>query len=156
MLLLFALPVQAQEAMGETTSRPLPRFASLKGDKVYARTGPGTRYPIQWVYERADLPVEITQEFDTWRKIRDIEGEGGWIHQSLLSGKRYAMLMAMEAQPLLQKAQDDARMVAMVESHAVLELDSVDKNWCEVNASGFSGWIHCEFLWGVYEGEAFE
>ena len=91
-LLLAAGPVVAQEAAPRAlpgvpvgTGLPIPRFAVLRSDEVNLRTGPGPRHPVDWVIRRRDLPVEITAEFDTWRRIRDIEGTEGWVHQSLLT-----------------------------------------------------------------------
>lgn len=154
-ILVFSFDAVAQ-TVGEVTNLPLPRFVSVRSDRVYARTGPGTRYPIKWVYERKDLPVEIVQEFDTWRKIRDMDGEEGWVHQSLLSGKRYAVVSADQGLPLYREPNDQSRAVALVEPKAILELDSCENQWCEVNASGLSGWIHYDNIWGVYEDERFE
>jgi len=157
LILLFFIPFSASAQMvGEVTKLPIPRFVSLRGDQVYARTGPGTRYPIKWVYQRKNLPVEIVQEFDTWRKTRDIDGEEGWIHQSLLSGKRFGMLKEGQAMPILKNNTDDARSVALVESGVILALNECDLEWCAVSASGFNGWISAKNLWGVYEGESFE
>ena len=87
-LLIVLLPslTWAQDSSGfRSTALPLPRFAALKSDKVYARAGPDQRYPVTWVYQKTGLPVEITQEYDAWRKIRDVDGGEGWVHKSLLS-----------------------------------------------------------------------
>lgn len=154
-VLLITFDAAAQTA-GEVTKLPLPRFVSIRADKVYARTGPGTRYPIKWVYQRRDLPVEIIQEFDTWRKIRDIDGEEGWVHQSLLSGQRFAIMNADQGRPIYRDPQEGSRAVAILQPGVILELDSCKKQWCEVRVSDFSGWIHYDFLWGVYENEEFE
>jgi SH3-like domain-containing protein len=151
-LLLFALPAHAQ-VIGEVTKLPIPRFASLNADQSFARSGPGTRFPIAWVYQRKHLPIEIVQEFDTWRKIRDIDGEEGWVHQSLLSGRRYAIQNTGQPIPILKSKTDDSRIVAMVESGAVLKLNECESPWCNVSASGFRGWISTLSIWGVYEGE---
>ena len=155
LFLSLSVPSVAQ-TVGEVTKLPIPRFVSLRGEQVYARTGPGTRYPIQWVYQRKNLPVEIVQEFDTWRKIRDIDGEEGWVHQSLLSGNRLAILRDGQAIPMLKSNSDDTRPVALVESGAILEVNACQDDWCSVSQSGFNGWIQTKNLWGVYEGEHFE
>src|SRR5258706_546116 len=77
-------------------SLPLPRFVSLKSEEANVRTGPGTRYPIQWVYHRAGMPVEIVEEYDLWRKIRDVEGTTGWVHKTMLAGNRTALIKGKE------------------------------------------------------------
>ncbi len=78
----------AEPPKGSNTGLPLPRFAALKTDDVNLRTGPGTRYPIDWVYKRRDLPVQIEREFEVWRLIADSEGVKGWVHQATLTGRR--------------------------------------------------------------------
>jgi SH3-like domain-containing protein len=156
LLLTLSTPAVNAQTVGEITKLPIPRFVSLRGDQVFARTGPGTRYPIKWVYQRKNLPVEIVQEFDTWRKIRDIDGEEGWVHQSLLSGKRFGSLKDGQAMPMLKSNNDDSRPVALVESGVILSLNECVVEWCSVSQSGFNGWISANSLWGVYEGETFE
>ena len=151
-MILSSFPAVAQ-TIGEVTKLPLPRFASIRSDKTYARTGPATRYPIKWIYQKNNLPVEIIQEFDTWRKIRDIDGEEGWIHQSLLSGKRFGIVKVDESVPLLRSNNDESKPVALVESGALLAIDSCIDAWCEVDASGYDGWIQADSLWGVYDRE---
>lgn len=156
-LLLLVHPVGAQTVtVGDVTKLPVPRFVSVRSDRVYARTGPGTRYPIQWIYQQKNLPVEIVQEFDTWRKIRDIDGQEGWVHQSLLSGKRFAMFKSTQAEPLLRTKAVDARPVALVEPRSLMEIRSCESGWCDLAASGYTGWMPVESLWGVYEGEQIE
>jgi len=145
-----------RQIRGDITNSPIPRFVSIRSDRVYARAGPGTRYPIKWIYERKDLPVEIIQEFDTWRKVRDIDGEDGWVHQSLLSGRRFAFMSADQGLPLYRKPRDDSRPVAIVQPRAILGIDSCKNAWCSVSVSGLTGWIQSKNLWGVYEGEQFK
>ena len=157
LICLILMPVTlVAQTVGDSTGLPLPRFVSLRGDQVYSRTGPGTRYPIKWVYQRKNLPVEIIQEFDNWRKIRDIDGEEGWVHQSLLSGSRYVVQNAGQAIPMHKKPADDARAVALIESRAVMSLEGCTDNWCEVQSSGYEGWVAYNSIWGVYEGERIE
>lgn len=134
---------------------PVPRFVSLRSEKVFVRTGPALRYPIKWVYSRPDLPVEVVQEFDTWRKIRDIDGDEGWVHQSLLSAKRAALVKA-EGEVNLNKGPDMATPVlARLEPKVVAHVAACVPGWCEVEAGGYKGWAERKYLWGVYEAEQF-
>lgn len=139
-----------------TTDLPLPRFVSLKSDKVYMRTGPALRYPIKWVYTRENLPVEIVQEFEQWRKIKDIDGEEGWVHQSLLSGERTVLVKSDDLIPLREKDSADARMVARLEPMVVAHIEKCGAaGWCGVEAGGYEGWVERKFLWGIYPDEVF-
>ena len=134
----------------------IPRFVSLRSDKVFVRTGPALRYPIKWVYKRKNMPVEIIQEFDTWRKIKDIDGEEGWIHQSLLSGRRHGIAQADNPILIFKKPDKTARNLAEVENDNVLRVHKCQTFWCDVEIKGFSGWIEKKSLWGVYQDEEFD
>src|SRR5581483_4541065 len=96
---------EADTSKGSATSLPLPRFVALRSDDVNLRSGPGTRYPIEWVYKRRDLPVEILREFEVWRLVQDSDGIKGWVHQATLTGRRSLMVVGAERQ--LRDAADD-------------------------------------------------
>ena len=138
-----------------STDLPLPRFVSLNSDKVYVRTGPANRYPIKWVYQKRNMPVEIIQEFENWRKVRDFETGEGWIHQSMLSGERTALIKSEDLVPLREDANTGARMVARIEPYALASLEKCASEWCRVEAGSYHGWIERNFLWGIYEDEDF-
>jgi SH3-like domain-containing protein len=131
---------------------PIPRFASLRSDEVNVRTGPGTRYPVDWVFKRKSMPVEIVAEFDNWRKIRDWQGASGWVHQSLLTGKR-SFLIASKAASLHKTPSASAEVVAKLEPEVLGEIRSCSGDWCRVKTSAVSGWIERTDLWGVYKSE---
>jgi len=126
---------------------------SVKSDKVFVRSGPGVRYPIKWVFKKKGYPIEVIQEFDTWRKIRDHEGEEGWIHQTLLSGKRRALIIEPKGVTIFKKPIIDAKPVAFLEENVVTAVNQCAATFCQVEISGFKGWIERKSLWGVYEAE---
>jgi SH3-like domain-containing protein len=132
---------------------PLPRFASLRSDEVNVRTGPGTRYPVDWVFKRKAMPVEIVAEYENWRKIRDWQGASGWVHQSLLSGKR-SFIVPSQAVSLHRTPTPSAEVVAKLEPEVMGEIQSCTGDWCRVKVSGgVSGWLARTDLWGVYKSE---
>src|SRR6185437_12015887 len=96
-IVLAVAPVAVRAAgdmgVGQVSGLPIPRFVSLKSDKVNVRGGPNRDQEVRWVYTRAGMPVEITAEFENWRRIRDWEGSEGWVYHSLLSGKRTAVVV---------------------------------------------------------------
>ena len=145
---------QVTQASGPSASGlPLPRFVSLSSDKVRARSGPGLRYPIEWEYRRDGLPVEVIKEFENWRKVVDIDGQGGWIHVSLLSGDRTALINAPSNVVLREAPLAQSPGVAAMQPALVVDLERCLEQWCRVRRADFSGWIERNFLWGVYEGE---
>lgn len=135
---------------------PLPRFVSLKSDEVNVRTGPGTRYPIQWVYRRSGMPVEIIEEYDLWRKIRDSEGNGGWVHKSMLEGKRNIMINSKEARVVRIDPEPQAKPILKAEPKVVARLMECQQDWCRIQISGRKGWIEKKYIWGVYASEKFD
>lgn len=128
------------------------RFASLRSDEVNVRTGPGSRYPIEWVFKRKAMPVEIVAEFENWRKIRDWQGASGWVHQSLLSGKR-SFIVSSKAASLHKTPATSAEIVAKLEPEVMGEIRSCTGDWCRVRVSNVSGWIQRTGMWGVYKSE---
>ncbi|QIG48769.1 hypothetical protein G5V57_14160 [Nordella sp. HKS 07] len=138
---------------------PLPRFVSLKADKINVRRGPSSEHQVAWVYQRRGLPVEITAEFENWRRIRDSDGDEGWVYQSMLSGKRMALVAPwrkQEAVPMYASPSDSAGLVAMVKAGVVATIEDCTGDWCNLSASGYQGWITQSMLWGAYPGEQIE
>jgi SH3-like domain-containing protein len=161
-LLAFPIPLRidaAAQTTGRGTGLPLPRFVSIKSDNVNVRRGPGQEYDIAFTFVRANLPVEITLEFDNWRKIRDSDGAEGWIFHSLLSGDRTALIAPWQAEgniPIRTRARADAAIVAYLEPGVIATVQECDGAWCLLGIEGYEGWISQDSLWGVYPGEQFE
>lgn len=152
LLALLATPLSAFAQAGRTTGLPLPRFVSLGADEVNLRFGPGEGYPIAWILTREGLPVEIVEEFDTWRKVRLHDGDLGWIHGSLLSSRR-TVLVADAIRALRQTPDPDARIVLRAEPGVIGQLLDCDGSWCRVEIEGRRGWLQRAEFWGVLPDE---
>ena len=142
---------QAQER-GPVTNLPLPRFVSLKASEGNVRRGPSLTHRIDWVFKRKDAPLEITAEHGHWRRVRDRDGAGGWIHYSLLSGARTA-IVERDMLELLSKPLEGAMVVARLELGVIAHLEDCSTDWCEVTAGGYDGWARKAHLWGVKPDE---
>ena len=146
----------AQQATGPSTGLAVPRYVSLKSDRVNMREGPSKDHRTSWIFERAGLPVEITAEFDTWRKIRDSEGTEGWVLHSLLSGRRTALVAPWKKDvvlPLRSGADDGSGIVANLQPGVLGSVKRCDGTWCRIYGDGFDGYIRQVNLWGVYPDE---
>ncbi len=152
LMVFFSFSVVAEDE--KASGLPVPRFVTLATDEVNLRTGPGLRYPIRLIVRKTGLPVEIIREFDVWRQVRDRDGDEGWVHKSMLSGKR-AVIVKGSVQTLLKKPASDARPVARLEPGVVAGLDICRADWCLVEVASYEGWIERENLWGVYPDEIF-
>ena len=165
MLCLF-LPAGEEahaQQTGQATGLQLPRFVSLKSKRVNLRVGPGRDYAVQWLYIKPGLPVEIIQEFDRWRRIRDAQGTEGWVYHTLLSGKRTAIVSPWENAEERKKtakfvamhttASSSAGITARLQPGLIVKIDSCNTGWCKVTADGSDGHVQKQRLWGVYEKE---
>lgn len=163
-LILAVTSAQAQQTsqtgpIGKVSGLPLPRYVSLKSDRVNLREGPAKDHRTTWVFERAGLPVEITAEFETWRKVRDSEGTEGWVLHSLLSGRRTALVAPWkknEVFTLFSQPNNNAAPAARLQSGVIANIKTCDGTWCRVSGEGFDGYIQQTNLWGVYPNEKIE
>lgn len=151
--------VSAPQERGEVTfgesGLPLPRFVSISANRANLRTGPGEQYPIMWVYEKKLYPLEIVEEYEQWRKVRDLEGSEGWIHVVLLSGKRTGLITG-GVRILFEEPDVTSAPVARIEAGVIGEIIECLENWCQIDVGPEEGWIRTDGLWGTYLGEIFD
>lgn len=167
-LVVLLLGGTTAEAWAQQTGLPLPRFASTRSSPINVRVGPGTRYEVAWVYVKPGTPVEIIQEYDTWRKVRDFDGSEGWIHQNLLQGKRSGLVApwrAGEQIALYSGKREDGGVRAYLPAGFVVDITECDGTWCAVSATDhplgvnpttYAGYLPQDALWGVYKDETFD
>src|SRR5438094_124213 len=149
----------AGEVIGPKSGLPMPRFVSLKPDRVNVRGGPTRDHEVTFVYTRAGLPVEITAESENWRRIRDWEGAEGWVYHSMLSGRRTAVVKSKEKDalvPLRAKADAASEITAQLQSGVLGQVKNCSGAWCRIVGAGFDGWVDQDRLWGVYPNEKVE
>jgi SH3-like domain-containing protein len=159
--LVLALACAAAQAGtdGMASGLPVPRFVSLKADRVTVRGGPDKDHDVSWIYTRVGWPVEITAEFENWRRIRDSDGSEGWVYHSLLSGKRMAAVqlkIRTDLAPLYAKPDDKSPVTARLQVGVLGAVRHCNGTWCEIFGDGFDGWIEQNELWGVYPDEKIE
>ncbi len=167
--LLFASSAQAEPSVATGTvaeqsgvglsGLPIPRFVSITAARVNLRMGPGRQYPIAWILQRRHLPVEIVEEFEHWRKIRERSGEVGWVHKTMLSGKRMGLVIngskTGELTPAYAEA-SESKPIMMAEAGAIGEISQCQGEWCAIRFEKRNAWMRRDTLWGVYPGEEFE
>ena len=147
----------AKPARMTPSGLPVPRFASLKAERVFVRQGPSNENAVSWVYLRKGWPVEVIAEQDVWRRIRDKDGQMGWIHSRLLDGARTAVVQGTNMQALRRKPDGEARPVAWAEPGVVLRLKHCEQIWCEVEGqNSIDGWLERNALWGLLPDERIE
>lgn len=155
---IIAAVAPAHAAATGPSGLPLPRFVSLKADRVNMRVGPGRGYQVEWLYLKRGLPMEVIQEFDNWRKVRDSEGNEGWILHSLLSGKRTAIVAPWEQGAarlidMMATPSKEAGLTARVEPGVVAQVSECEGDFCLIEAKSVKGYVARADLWGVYPDE---
>jgi len=140
---------------GSVTNLPLPRYVSLKGGEGNARRGPSLSHRIDWVFRHAGMPLRVVAEFGHWRRVEDQDGAGGWVHYSLLSGVRTA-IVRKDMLELLAKPDEHSNVVARAEAGAIVRLHECNPTWCRVSGGGEKGWVPKSAIWGVDADETRE
>ena len=140
---------------GSVTGLEIPRFVSLKSNDVNIRVGPSVNYPIKLKYVFQNLPLEIIDEFDVWRKSRDHEDNIGWVHKSLIKGERYILISDKNNKNIQLFSRPGGRVIGLVKKKNVLELKSCTLNWCKVSKNSIRGWVLKKYIWGVYGSEIY-
>ncbi|RDW14524.1 SH3 domain-containing protein [Paracoccus thiocyanatus] len=137
---------------GPVTNLPLPRYVSLKGGEGNARRGPSLSHRIDWVFRHAGMPLRVVAEFGHWRRVEDQDGAGGWVHYSLLSGVRTA-IVTQDMLDLLARPEPRADVMARAEAGAIVRLHECTLDWCRVSGGGEKGWVLKTAIWGVEPDE---
>ena len=150
-----ATKTECQPDVGCVTNLPLPRFVSLKGSEGNARRGPGLTHRIDWVFTRAGMPLLVTAEYENWRRVEDLEGAGGWVHYTLLSGVR-TVLVTLDMAEFRHAPKDDATVIAQAEMGVVGRILECNLDWCRIALDGPRGWVRKSAIWGVKADEIIE
>lgn len=130
---------------------PVPRYVSLKFDKVNARSGPGDDHRLLWVYRVRGLPVQVVAETAEWRRVCDPEGALVWVHKRTTDGRRMTMNTHADPWPLRRRPKLESRVVAYLNSRALATLIRCEDGWCRVRAGDVTGWVPQGELWGTSE-----
>lgn len=149
---IFLVGAAVAQDRGPVTNLPMPRYVSMKASEGYARRGPSLSHRIDWVYKHRNLPLEITAEYGHWRRVRDRDGLGGWMHYSLLSGVR-TVIVETDMLPLRRMPADEAAVAAHAETGVVARLGECSPEWCKISIDRVSGWVRKPALWGVKPDE---
>ena len=156
LLLLCGAAAAEPAGRGPETNLPLPRFVSLNTDEANVRRGPGLSHRIDWVFLRKGAPLEVTAEHGHWRRVRDQDLAGGWVHHALLRGARTAVVTAVPETVLRTDPVEAAGAVARLETGVVARLEECGPAWCRLDAEGWDGWAPKSALWGVRADEIFD
>ena len=140
---------------GSITGLDIPRFVSLKSNDVNLRVGPSINYPIKLKYIQENLPIQVIDEFDVWRKVQDHENNIGWIHKSLIKGERFILTFDKNKKEKKIYNRPNGKLVGIIKSNNIINLENCLIDWCYISHNYISGWISKDFIWGVYKDEIY-
>lgn len=140
-------------ANADSAKLSVPRFVSIKSNEVNARTGPHPQSSIEWIFVKKGEPVEITEEYEHWRLVRDINSDGGWIHASVLSAKRFVIITGNNTVSLLSASANNSKVIAKIAPGVRCQLYKATDSWCKIQCAQYKGWVQKNLLWGVYANE---
>ena len=154
-LLIIYISIANAESIGPSTEFKMPRFVSTKSDESNLRVGAHTDYPIKLTYNIKNIPLEIIDEYEIWRKVNDIDGNQGWMHKSLLKGNRYGIIKTSHNQPAQIYNKPQGIIIGKIGNRNIVKINKCFSLWCSINYNNFKGWINKQNIWGVYENEEF-
>lgn len=134
----------------------LPRFVSLRNNQVNLRTGPGNRYPIAWVYQEKGYPVEVIDEYELWRQIREVDGTTGWVHQTQITGVRHALIL--EETSLTNAPKIDGKTIAIAQKGTIGRILKCPErlDYCLLEFDDIKGWLSKNLFYGLYKNEVID
>ena len=138
----------AAPTVGPETNLPLPRYVSLKASEANVRRGPSLSHRIDWVFQRRGMPLQVIGEYGHWRRVIDRDGQGGWVHYTMLSGAR-SVIIDQDLLRLRARPSDDSRETVELEAGVIARLHECEAAWCRLTAGGYKGWAPKAVLWGV-------
>ena len=153
LLILISFSYSISSSVANKDKLPVPRFVSIKFNEVNVRTGPAKDCPIEWVFIKKGEPVEIIAEYEEWRKVRDINGEGGWAHANVLSGHRFVVITASNLLPMLGSPGKYDDIIAKLSPGLRCSLKKCKQDWCLIKCKEYKGWVSKKHLWGIYPEE---
>ena len=148
LLLIFAASFAAAPA-GAQPSRETPYWASISSGQAMMRAGPGRNYPGLWLYVRRNLPVRVTEVYESWRKVEDPDGTAGWMLVHLLSDERTAIVRGEEPRPMHERPDEASPVRFRAEPGVVGRVSRCGGAWCRLEVDGRSGFIRTDHIWGV-------
>jgi SH3-like domain-containing protein len=140
------VPVQGRQT---PSGQPVPRYVSLKFDKVNARAGPGDDYDLKWIYRVKGLPLQVVAETDEWRRVCDAQGAMSWVHRRTTDGRRTVMRTQAVALVLHARPDETSPEAATLVGRSLAELKDCQGDWCRVAVGRAQGWLRSDEVWGL-------
>ena len=138
--------------IGKETRLEIPRYVSLKSNDANIRVGPSKKYPIVLKYTIKNYPLKVLEEYEEWRRVEDFKQNTGWIHKSLITGKRTGIILSDEKNVKLLNTLN-GNVIGEIGKRNIVYLEKCKINWCLVSLGNFNGWMDKKYIWGVKQNE---
>lgn len=122
-------------------------FVSIKGNQVNIRQTPSTQSDVAWELTKG-YPMKVTQKRGNWLKVKDFEGELGWVYKPLTQKQAHHIVKAPKAN-MRTGPGAQYRKVASFQQHDLLQTLDKKNGWVKGKSSeGKIGWVSKKLLWG--------
>jgi SH3-like domain-containing protein len=130
----------------------LAEMLSVKGEKVNLRSGPGKKYIVKWEYGDG-FPLVVIKKKGKWIKVKDFEGDQGWIHKNLLVDEPRMIVKVNRSQNksvnIRKLPGTNQKVVGKAYYGVVFTTIKQKSGWVNVkHDTGLKGWIKRSLLWG--------
>ena len=142
--------------VGNETGLEIPRFISLKSDNTNIRIGPSKNYPIVIKFIQKNYPLKVIDEYDEWRKVKDFKNNTGWVHKSLISGKRSGLILSNNNQAIKALNTINGKVIGLIGEGNIVSINKCDIDWCFVSFMSYKGWVNKKNIWGVKQNETYK
>jgi SH3-like domain-containing protein len=134
--LLLSLPGEVQAKM-----------VAVDRDRINVRSGPGLNYSILWHVDRG-YPLQVIDSQKDWYRVRDFEGDVGWVYKPLTAGTAHVVVKKPEIN-VRSGPGTNYRIVAKAREGVVFRTLARQKGWVKVrHQNGTTGWVARHLVWG--------
>jgi len=129
-------------------------FVCVNKDKVNIRSGPGTKYAKRWLVYKYS-PLEVLSRKGKWLKIKDFQGDKGWIYNSLTTKNKCVVSTRQQTNIRIGPNINQKKKFIVTKNYSFRVVKTFQNKagqfWLKVkDKAGDSGWILAKLLWGQY------
>lgn len=134
-------------AIPAAVAQPASQMVSVKGSILNMRSGPGTNTEVLWELQRG-YPLQVVQRKNRWVRVKDFEGDTGWVAASL-TGRTPHHIVKVRNANVRSGPGTQNRIVGKAEYGELMRTREKRGGWVRVERTqGKSGWISKKLLWG--------
>ncbi len=130
-----------------STAAAHAKMVSVSVVKLNLRSGPGTKYAVQWEYGKG-VPLSVLRTKGNWYKVKDFENDVGWVYKKMVNRKPY-MIVKKKKINIRSGPGTKFKLVGKAEYGVVFATLEQKPGWAKVkHENGLQGWVKRDLVWG--------